>query len=176
MTQSIPVDGFQANLAIAAGETVTITGRNRLNLNTRQPVIDGTGSNVVFSGVVTEAVTLDGSGAGTIVISGPAIFEASGAYNTVDSAIADNDVITLGGAADTVYQPSLFWHRDAFSIGSVPLKKLHSTDTVVQTTDGLSLRVSKGTSIRENKQIVRFDLRPAYACLNPFFAGQGFGL
>ncbi len=175
MTQSIAVDGFQANLAIAAGETVTVAGRYRLNLSTREPVIDETGAKVLWSGTVNEAVTLNGSGAGTLSVTGPAIYEASGAYNTADSALADNDVITLGGSADTTYQPNLFWHKDAFAIGSVPIQKLYSTDTLATTEDGLQLRVSKGASIRENKQIVRFDLRPAYGCFSPFLAGQGFG-
>ena len=179
MTQSITVDGFQANLAIAAGETVTVTAAagsvNRLNLSTREQIIDDSGSVVVWTGRVTEAVTLDGTGAGTIVVTGPAIFEANGQYNTVSQAIADNDVIALSGAADTLIQPNLFWHKQAFSIGSVPLKKLHSTDTVATTEDGLQFRVSKGVSFRENKQIVRVDFRPAYGVMNPFFAGQLFG-
>lgn len=175
MKQTLAVSGFQANLQIRAGETITITGRNRLNLATRQPVVDGAGANVAFSAVVTEAVTLDGTGAGNIVISGPAIYEANGAYNTVDSAPVSGDVVTLGGSASTLYQPNLFWHKNAFSIGSVPILKLYSTDTLATTKDGLQIRVSKGASIRENKQIVRFDLRPAYGVMNPFFAGQGFG-
>lgn len=175
MTQSLAVSGFQANLAIKAGEVVQITGRNRLNLSTRQPIIDDTGANVVFTATVKADVTLDGSGVGTIVVSGPAIYEANGAYNTVDSAPVSGDVVTLLGAASTIYQPNLFWHKQAFGIGSVPIKKLYSTDTLATTKDGLQIRVSKGASIRENKQIVRFDLRPAYSVLNPFFAGQGWG-
>ncbi|MCP4186572.1 MAG: hypothetical protein GY763_03110, partial [Gammaproteobacteria bacterium] len=78
MTQVIGVTAFQANLVVKAGETVTITGRNRLNLSTRLPVIDETGSQVVFTGTVTQDVTLDGSGAGNLTITGPAIFEANG--------------------------------------------------------------------------------------------------
>ena len=175
MKQTLAVTGFQANLVIAAGETITITGRNRLNLSTRQPIIDDTGSPVAFSGVVTETVTLNGSGAGDVVISGPAIFEAEGAYNIVDTAPLSGDVVTLGGSASTIIQPNLFWHKQAFSIGSVPISKLYSTDTLAKTADGLQVRVSKGASIRENKQIVRFDLRPAYGSNNSFFAGQGFG-
>jgi hypothetical protein len=85
------------------------------------------------------------------------------------------DVITLGGAASTLIQPNLFWHKQAFSIGSVPLKKLYSTDTVATTEDGLQFRVSKGVSFRENKQVVRIDFQPAYGVMNPFFAGQLFG-
>jgi hypothetical protein len=144
-------------------------------LSTRQPILDETGAVVVFSGTVTESVTLDGSGAGTLVITGPAIFEANGQYNTVDSAIAASDVVTLGGAASTIIQPNLFWHKQAFSIGSVPIKKLHSTDTLATTEDGLQFRVSKGVGFLENEQKVRIDFRPAYGVMNPFFAGQGFG-
>jgi hypothetical protein len=175
MTQTLAVTGFQANLEVKAGERITIAGRNRLNLSTRQPIIDENGNNILFSGTVTADVTLGASGEGNLVVTGPAIYEATGGYNTVDSAPVSGDVVTLGGAADTLIQPNLFWHREAFSIGSVPIKKLYSTDTIATTEDGLQFRVSKGTSFRENKQMVRFDFRPAYATLNPFFAGQGYG-
>jgi hypothetical protein len=175
MTQTIAVKSFQANLVIPAGQPVRITGRNRLNLSTRQAILDSTGASVLFTGVVTTAVTLNGSGEGNIIIAGPAIYESVGSYNTTSSAIATNDVITLGGASNTLVQPNLFFHPQAFAIGSVPLKKLYSTDTIATTEDGLQFRVSKGTSFLQNKQLVRFDFRPAYACLNPFFAGQGYG-
>lgn len=175
MTQQLAVSGFQANLEIKAGEQVQIAGRNRLNLSTRLPFLDATGSEVLFTGTVTTDVTLSGTGTGTIIVTGPAIFEANGAYNTVDSAPVSGDVVTLLGSASTVYQPNLFWHPDAFSIASVPIKKLHSTDTIATTKDGLQLRCSKYSDGDANKQTVRFDLRPAYAALNPFFAGQGYG-
>jgi hypothetical protein len=175
LQQSVAVTGFQANLVVAAGETITVTGRNRLNLSTRQPIIDESGAKVLYSGTVTESVTLDGSGAGILVISGAGINEAGGQYNTVDSALTSGDVVTLGGAADTLIQPSLFWHKQAFAIGSVPMKKLYSTDTIATTEDGLQFRISKGTGFLENQQKVRIDFRPAYGVMNPFFAGHGFG-
>ena len=175
MTQQLAVNGFQANLEIKAGETITIAGRNRLNLSTRQPILDANGNTILFSGTVTADVTLDGTGAGTLIVTGPAIYEANGAYNTVDSAPVSGDVVTLGGAASTIIQPNLFWHKNAFTIGSVPMKKLHSTDTIATTEDGLQMRVSKGVGFLENEQKVRIDFRPAYGTLNPFFAGQAFG-
>lgn len=179
MTQVLAVTALQANLVVAAGETVTITAAagaiNRLNLSTREQIVDETGAAVLWTGTVTEAVTLDGSGAGNLTVTGPAIFEAAGQYNTVSQAPVSGDVVTLSGAADTLIQPNLFWHKQAFSIGSVPLKKLNSTDTVATTEDGLQFRVSKGVSFRENKQIVRVDFRPAYGVMNPFFAGQLYG-
>lgn len=175
MKQVIGVTGFQANLVVAAGETVTVTGRNRLNLSTREVVLDETGAPIVWTATVTESVTLDGSGAGNLTVTGPAINEVNGQYNTVDSAIAASDVITLGGAASTIIQPNLFWHKQAFTIASVPIKRLHSTDTFAETEDGIQVRVSKGSGFLENTNKVRIDFRPAYGVMNPFFAGQGFG-
>lgn len=176
MTQVLPVTALGANLQVRAGETIQITGRFRLNLSTRQIILDETGAKLTWTATVTEAVTLGASGEGDIVATGPAIFEAAGAYNTADSAPVSGDVVTLLGDADTTIQPNLFWHKNAFSIGSVPIKKLYSTDTLATTEDGLQIRVSKYADGDANKQIVRFDLRPAYAVLNPFFAGQGFGV
>jgi len=175
MTQSIAVTAFEANLEVKAGETITVTGRNRLNLSTRQPIIDETGANILFSGTVTADVTLGASGEGTLVITGPGISESGGQYNTVDSALTSGDVVTLGGSDSTLIQPNMFWHKQAFSIGSVPMKKLYSTDTLATTEDGLQFRVSRGTGFLENEQKVRIDFRPAYGAMNPFFAGQGFG-
>ena len=175
MKQDIVVSGFPFNMVITAGETLTITGVNRLNLSTREAMIGAAGAPVVFSGTVTADVTLSGTGTGTINITGPALFETAGQYNTVTRAPIIGDVVTLGGGADALIQPNLFWHPKAFSVGSVPIKKLQSTDTVATTQDGLQIRVSMGSDFLANRQLVRFDFRPAYAALNPFFAGQGFG-
>lgn len=175
MTMSIAVTAMGANAVVAAGEIVQISGRYRKNLSTRRDIIDDTGARILFTGVVTSSVTLGASGEGTLVISGPAIYEATGAYNTVDSAPVSGDVVTRLGSAGVTIQPNLFWHKNAFAIGSVPLQKLYATDTIATTEDGLQIRVCKYSDGDANKQIIRFDLRPAYACLNPFFAGQGFG-
>lgn len=175
MVQTLAVTALAANTVVKAGEIVTVTGRGRLNLSTRTAALDGSGDAILWTGVVTADVTLNGSGAGNIVVAGPAVFEAAGAYNTVSSALTSGDVVTLTYPANATTQANLFYHRDAFGIGSVPIEKLFSTDTIGTSKDGLQLRCSKGASIRENKQIVRFDLRPAYAALNPFFAGKGFG-
>ncbi len=112
------------------------------------------------------------------MVTGPAIFESgsgNGAYNTVTQAPVSGDVINILGAAGATIQPNMFWHKQAFSVGSVPIKKLFSTDTIATTEDGLQLRVSRGAGFLENEQKVRVDFRPAYAVLNPFFAGKGFG-
>lgn len=175
MIQSISVDGVGTFTGtIPAGTMVSVAACNRLNLSTRQPIINAAGTQEQWRGHLTADAAFTG-GAGTILVSGPAIFEALGQYNTVDRGITSGDAIVFAGTDDTLYQPNLFWHKQAFSIGSVPIKKLHSTDTIATTKDGLQIRVSKGADVRANKQIVRFDLRPAYGTMNPFFAGQGWG-
>jgi len=174
MTQVLSLTGFDADLPIKAGEQVQITGRNRLNLSTRDLVLDAAGAAIVWTGTVVADVTL-ALGAGLITVTGPAIFESPGAYNTVDSAPVATDVVTILGAAATVKQPNLFWHPDAFSITSVPIKRLFATDTIATTKDGLQFRVSRYSDGDANKQTIRFDFRPAYGAMNPFFAGQGFG-
>lgn len=175
MVQSIAVSGFTADTVVKAGTIISIAGRYALNKNTRKPIVDETGAKVVYTGVVTEDVTLT-AGAGTLKVAGPAIYEAAGAYNTVDSAPVTNDVVTLlGGTSAITAAPNLFWHKNAFALGSVPIKKLYSTDTLATTEDGMQFRVSKYADGDKNIQTVRFDFRPAYAVLNPFFAGQGYG-
>lgn len=174
MTQAITVAGFQSGLIVKAGEVVQVTGRNRLNLSTRQEILDENGAVILFTGTVVSDVTLTG-GSGILIITGPAIFEAAGQYNTTSTAIQSSDVITLLGTAGDIVQPNLFWHKQAFTVASVPIKKLKATDTVATTADGLQFRVTRDSDFTKNQNKVRIDFRPAYGVMNPFFAGQGFG-
>ena len=176
MTQTVGVTQFSANAVIKAGDIVEITGRYHLSLATRQPIFDATGARVKFRAVVTADVTLGSSGEGNLVITGPAIYESGGQYNTCDSAITSGDVITVLGSASAVYQPALFFHKQAFGCGTIKLPKLAATDTTGTTADGFSIRVSKYSDGDKNKQMVRFDLLPAFATFNPFYAGQGYGV
>lgn len=176
MTQTLAVTGFQASMTVKAGDMVTIADVNRLNLDTRTAMIDASGANVAWTGVVTADVTLNGSGAGNLVVAGPAIYEANGQYNTVDAAPANGAVVNILSASATLYQPNLFFTKQAFGLGTVKLPKLYSTDTIATTEDGMSIRVSKYADGDANTQKIRFDLLPAYATFNPFMAGQGFGV
>lgn len=174
MTQSINVDGLTANGTIKAGEVVEVTGRYYLNQSTRNVILDGT-SAVKWRATVTADAAIDGTGAATIIVAGPAIKESTEQYDTIDVGLTAGDVITFLNATETLYQPNMFYHKNAYSIGSVPLPKLSAQDVLMKTKDGLQLRCSRGSSLRENKQIMRIDLLPAFAVLNPFLAGQGFG-
>ena len=176
MTQSLAVTGFQASMTVKAGDMVTIANVNRLNLNTRTAMVNASGTNVPWTGVVTADVALGASGEGTLVVAGAAIYEATGQYNTVTAAPANGAVVSILSASATLYQPNLFYNKQAFGLGTVKLPKLYSTDTVATTSDGMSIRISKYSDGNANTQKIRFDLLPAYAVFNPMFAGQGFGV
>ena len=174
MTQVLSLNNLGTG-TIKAGDMVTIAGVYRLNVATREPILDASGNQVLWTGTVLEDVTISGNAA-TITVSGAAIYEANGQYNNVSVAPASGDVVTILGAASTLYQPNLFYTKQAFGIGTVKLPKLYSTDTIATTSDGFSIRVSKYADGDANTQKIRFDLLPAYACFNPLFAGQGFGV
>lgn len=178
MTQSIPITaiGTISSENIVAGTIVEVTGRNNVNLSTKNPILDATGTAIKWRGVVTTDALLT-SGAATLTVTGPAIWETgiAGAYNTTDTAVATSDVISILGTTAASYQPNMFWHPDALCLASVPIKKLHSTDTLGTTSDGLQMRCSKYSDGDANKQTVRFDLHPAFGVMNPLWGGQGFG-
>lgn len=174
MQQTLVLAGLGTG-TIKAGDQVTIAGVNRLNVSTREQILGATGAAVLWTGTVIADVTI-AANAATIVVSGAAIYEANGQYNNVDAAPATGAVVTILGAASTVYQPNMFYSKQAFGLGTVKLPKLYSTDTVATTSDGMSIRVSKYSDGDANTQKIRFDLLPAYACFNPLFSGQGYGV
>lgn len=178
--QSLAVTGLTAAATVTAGTILEFTGtgadaRSYIQPITRKTIFGADGGPIPWRCVVTEDVTLDGAGAGTLLVSGPAIFEANGQYNNISAALTSGDAFDVLGTADTEYQPDLFFTKDAFSIAFVKLPKLYSTDTVAVQKDGVSIRCSKYADGDANTQKIRFDILPAYGVMNPWFAGQGFG-
>lgn len=178
MQQTLSITGLSA-VTIVAGTVLEVPTRFLLNQSTREPALDGAGAGIPWRGVVQADVALTGT-ADAVVVSSPGIFETlgtptrNGAYNTVVAALTSGDVINIISQSAATEQPNLFYHPQAFSVASVKLPKLFSTDTTVVTEDGFSLRVSKYSDGDANKQKVRFDLLPAFGTMNPWFAGHGW--
>lgn len=178
MIQTISLSGLTASTtdAVRAGDTIEFPTHSFINIKTRKAINDASGSPLPYRMTVVTGGDTDGSGNVTVTATCAAINEGNtGQYNTINSALTSGDAFTLLGVEDTVYQPSLFFHKQAFGLGTVKLPKLHSTDTVMQTKDGMSVRISKYANGDQNKNIMRFDVLPAFACFNPLFAGRGFG-
>jgi hypothetical protein len=177
-TITISVTALSASTtnAVRAGDVIEVVGRYRVNPHTQQLMVNSSGNPIKFTGVVQSAANSDGSGVVALTISGNAIYEASGKYNNIDSAITVGDVVNVLGTANTVYKPNLFFHKDAFTMATVKLPKLHSTDTYITTKDGFSIRVSKYSNGDANTNKVRFDLLAAFGVINPHMAGRAYGV
>lgn len=175
MQQTWSLTGFSANATVKAGDILEVTGKYHVNLKTRKTVINN-GTPVKFRAVVTADVTLDASGEGDVVVENAAIYESAGQYNNISAALASGDVVTLLGASATEFQPSHFYHPQAFGLTTVKLSKLFATDTVSVSDNGFQVRCTKYADGDANEQKIRFDILPVFATFNPLFAGKGFGV
>ena len=162
--------------AIRAGDTILVTeaDRNRIHLKTRQVVFGLDGSPIPWTYKVVTGGNTDGSGDVTITVTGAAINEA-GQYDNIQNPIVAGDTISILGSANAIVQPNLFYHREAFGVGTIKLPKLHTWDTVATTSDGVSIRCTKYSDGDANSQSIRFDLLPAFSTFQPLFAGTGYG-
>lgn len=159
------------------GDMLKVTGRYWNQMQTKQEA-SKRGAGIEYTCTVTADVDSDGSGDVTVIVSGPAIYEAAGQYNTVSSALATNDVVTVvSGTADSTNVPNLFYHEDAYSYNQVKTPKLHALDSMlVNSPDGrVNLRIHKYSDGDTNTQKLRIDLLSAYAVNNPLWAGRFFG-
>lgn len=75
------------------------------------------------------------------------------------------------GSASTTYQQNLMYHQDAFTFatGALPLMA-DASKCVVQTYDGLSLRVWQASDIRNDELLTRIDILYGYKTIRPEWA------
>jgi hypothetical protein len=181
MQQTMVIDDLTDGQVIVPGDVIEIDGRYRTNIKTRQTAFDQNGNAIPWRATVVVGDTVGAGGASgaantaLITVTNAAIFETDGQYNNISTAIAENDVVTFLGDTATAYQPNLFYHENAFAVDTVKLPKLNTWDTVVTTSDGISIRVTKYSDGLTNEQFIRFDLLPAFSVLNPLFTGTGWG-
>jgi hypothetical protein len=91
--------------------------------------------------VVTADVTTHAAGGNTTLAIAPAII-ASGAYQTVSAAPADNAAVTVLGTAATPYKQNMVFHKNAFALTMVPLEMpAGSVGGARKSYNGLSVRV-----------------------------------
>lgn len=164
-----------ASKNLKAGDQVQFDTVHWVNQQSKQTLYKN-GAALKFTATVTADATASGNDI-TVVLSGPAIKEADGAYNTVSKEIEAGDAVTVIGTADTEYKPNLFYNSMAIAMGTVELPKLHSKESSVMSSPqgGLSIRVHKYSDGDKNIQMMRFDVLPAFAILNPLMCGQFHG-
>lgn len=180
MIQSLSVAGLTAAAVVKAGDIIEFTGtgalaRSYVNVRTQKTAFGADGLPIPWRAVVTADATMDGAGAGTLLVAAPAIYEAGGQYNNISAALVSGDAFSILGTADTEYQPDLFYTKDAFAIAFVKLPKIYATDSLVVTEDGITIRCTKYGDGDANTNKVRFDILPAFGVMNPMWAGKAFG-
>ena len=164
-------------LTLKAGDQLEFATSYWLNQQSKQQLVKN-GSPIKFTATVLTDATAVGADI-TVTVSGAAIVDASNVqYNTVSAAITAGMAVSVKGAASTTYKPNLFYNEKAIAMGTVELPKLHSLDSAVMSSPrtGLSIRVHKYSDGRANKQMMRFDVLPAFSILNPHMCGQFFGV
>lgn len=168
---SLVTDGWTASAAILKeGDIITIAGVNGVNPQSRQDY----GSSRQF--VVTADVTADGTGNATIPIY-PAI-TASGAFQTVTGAPADNAAITVLGTASDSGIVNLAYHRDAFVFGCADLllpKGVHEAARVSDDELGISIRLVRQYDINNDKMPCRLDVLYGWKAVYPELACRVHG-
>tara|TARA_R110002153_G_scaffold32121_1_gene97387 strand:+ start:4873 stop:6171 length:1299 start_codon:yes stop_codon:yes gene_type:complete len=178
---SLSITGFGNNVtgAVKAGDVIQVTtaGSGYLQQQTKQTAYGEGGNEILYTAAVSADADSNGSGVATVIVNGPAIFEASGAYNTIASALASGDSVSvISGAVGSTNKPNLFYHKDAFGLCTVALPRLEGgVESSSASHEGFTMRVSKFADGVTNTQKLRIDMLPAFACYNPLLAGRLFG-
>lgn len=167
-TTSLITNGWTASAALRlrAGDVITLAGVNNCNPET------GADLGYLKQFVVTADTSSDGAGNATIVIS-PAII-AGGAYKNCSARPgAGAAIVVQTGTANATYAQNLVWHKDAFTLATIPMDLPGGMDMAsVSTVDNVSLRFVRGFDITNNRRLCRFDILAAYDALRPEFASR----
>lgn len=180
MIQTLVLTGLTASVtnAVRAGDLIRITqaNRTRLNPHTGQVIFDAAGLPIQYTYVVVTGGNTNGSGVVTVTVAAAALNEADSPYNNINSAITAGDTFTLLGALNAVYQPNLFYHKNAFALTTIKPPKLEGgVETAYISKGGFTIRATKYANGDTNTQKMRFDLVPVFSCMNPQWAGNAFG-
>lgn len=169
-TTSLATDGWTASTTVLkAGDSFTIAGVYALNPESKVILP------YLMEFVATADVTSNGSGVATIVASPELI--SGGAYQNVSALPADNAqiVINHGATANTQYDQSLAFYKDAFTFVTVDMDLPRGLDMAEKSTyDGVSVRFLRGFDINNNRYVSRLDVLAGYACLRPDWAVRVF--
>jgi len=170
---SLSLTGLTATTGtLKAGQQLSFPASLLLNMRNGKTVRKS-GTAIAFTATVLADVTADGSGNATVSVSGAAIFEAGGAYNTVSAALTSGDVVTvIDGATSVDKRPALAYCEGFVGMGSVVLPKLHSIDSNIINHKGISIRVHRFSDGLGNKNRYRFDILPTFATFNPSWGIQ----
>lgn len=165
---TLTVDGFSA--APAVGSVFTIgSGSGEVGVYAVHPE-----TKVAYAQlkqfVVTAATTT------SITFSPAIIFDTTDPRQNCSGAPADNADIAFVGVLSTSYVQPVMYHKEAFQFVNAPLEVMDDADKCsVETREGMSLRVWRGSDITNNRRVLRIDMLYGFAALRPEWACRMIG-
>ena len=161
---TLATDGWTAAAAnrLLRGNTFTIAGVYQVNPQSRES------TGVLQSFLVTADTASDGAGLASIPIF-PSII-TSGQFQTVTGSPADNAVITVLGAANTVSPQGIAMHKDCFTLVTADLPLPRGVDMAARVSDkqlGISIRMIRAYDITQDAFPCRLDVLLGWATLRP---------
>lgn len=147
--------------AIAKGSIITIDGVIAVHPQTKETL------GYARQFVVTDDYT---GGSGNLPIY-PAIV-TSGSEQNVVAGPADNAAITIAEAASTSMGISLAYRPEAFAFVTVDLPELAGWKTSRRQFEGVSMRVTEGSSLVNDMNLTRFDIMYGFGALRTEWASR----
>jgi hypothetical protein len=159
---------MHTTVAVAAqnvGQVFTISGVYACHPETKAPyptlqqfVITGSSGNY---STISPAIYLSGPRQNVVAASGAALAATD----------FDSKTLTFVGGASTSYIQNLMYHRDAFQFVTADLPIMaDAAECVRRVQDGISMRVWKGSDIRNDELLMRIDILYGFAALRPQWA------
>lgn len=145
------------------GDVFTVVGCNRVHPETKAD----TGALQQF------VVTADYAGGAGSLQFAPAIYTSGGSQNVTAGGLPNGAALTKVGAANTVYKPSLAYHRDAFTFATADLVMPQGVDFAAREVyDGLSMRIVRQYAISTDTMPCRIDILYGYKTLRAQLAAR----
>ncbi len=160
---ALTVDGF--TVAPVAGMVFTVEGIYEVHPETK----------VAYSHLKQFVVT---SGATTtnLTFSPAMIYDTTDPRQNASGTPIDGADITFVGALSASYVQPIMYHKEAFQFVNAPLEVMDDADKcVVESREGFSLRVWRGSEIGNNRRVLRIDILYGFAALRPEWAVRGIG-
>lgn len=165
---TLTVDGFTA--APAVGSVFTIgSGSGETGVYNVHPE-----TKVAYAQLKQFTVT---SATTTSITFTPAIiYDTTDPRQNCSGAPADNADIAFVGVLSTSYVQPIMYHKEAFQFVNAPLEVMDDADKCsVETREGMSLRVWRGSDITNNRRVLRIDMLYGFAALRPEWACRMIG-
>ncbi len=147
--------------ALPQGTIITFTGVTALHPQTKASL-----------GYLRQFVVTQDYAGGTGALQIYPALTLTGSEQNVNATPADNAPITVDQPASSTSGISLAYRPEAFAFATVDLPELAGWKTSRRQFEGVSMRVTEGSSIVNDMNLTRFDIMYAFGALRPEWASR----